>query len=98
LKNGGLEQLPNVGFIPNISFNVEKLVFHSFWNPNMHTHARVCSRMHEACVHKPWGCARICVYKCACPKASVTFLFQKKKKLILVQKRVIFFQKHFLQV
>jgi len=36
LKNGGLELLlDNVGFIPNLTLNVEKLAFHSFQNPSM---------------------------------------------------------------
>jgi len=48
-KNEGLERLSNdVGFIPKPNFNAKKLVFHSFWNTSMHTHARVCVCMHEA--------------------------------------------------
>ena len=34
VENKGLEQLlDDVRFIPNLRFNVEKLVLHSYWNP-----------------------------------------------------------------
>jgi len=60
---GGLEQLPNnMGFIPNLTFNTEKLIFHSFWNPSIRAQAHVCD-MHmqlwdmraqtHVCVHMP---------------------------------------------
>ena len=46
----GLEQLSDdMGFISNLTVNVEKLVFHSLWNSGMHAQARVCVHMYGAC-------------------------------------------------
>ena len=37
LRKLGFEWLlDDVGFIPNLTRNAEKLAFHSFWNPSMH--------------------------------------------------------------
>ena len=38
LKRCGIHSKPHL--------NAEKLVFHSFWNPNMRAQAHVCIRMH----------------------------------------------------
>ena len=68
-KIEGLERLPDeVGFVPNLKFNVEKFVFYSFWNPSMRTHARVHIRMHKACIHKSRACVHIHVSANACPR------------------------------
>ena len=69
-------------------FKCKKLVLHSFQNPSMHTHARVCIHMHEACVH-------IRVFAYACPRVSVTFLFQKQ--FIWFLKELYFFKNTFLK-
>jgi len=66
-----------VELVPKSIFNAEKLVFHSLRNPSMHTHTRVCVRMHEACICRAWTCVRIHVYAYACPRVSVVFIFQK---------------------
>jgi len=51
LRKLGFEQLlDDVGFIPNLTHNAEKLAFHSFWNPSMHAQARVCMHMYRTCV------------------------------------------------
>ena len=63
----GLEWLPtNVRVIPNFSFNAEKLVFHSFWNPSKRTHAHVCVRMRETCTTT---LEHACAYVCMCTHA-----------------------------
>jgi len=55
----------------------KKPVFHSFWNPSMCTHARVCIRIHEACARRSRACMRIHMYAYTCSRVSVTFIFQK---------------------
>ena len=71
LKMGGLEWLPNdMGFIPNLTLNTEKHVFHSFWNPSMRAQARVCVRMNETCTRSFGTCMGKRMYAYACPRVS----------------------------
>ena len=73
-ENKGLERLlEDVRFIPNLSFNAEKLVFRNFWNPSMRTHAHVRVRMHEACLCGSGACVCIRVYAYASPRVSMAF-------------------------
>ena len=87
-ENRGLEHLlDNVGFTPKSIFNAKKLVFHSFWNPNMHMHVRLCIRMHTqslsmrahtcVCVRMPQGF--LCLYfsKIAHPIHNKSYIFPK---------------------
>ena len=55
-----------MGFVSNLNFNAEKLVFYSFQNPNMHT-----------CVRKSGACVSIHVSAYICPTVSMAFIFQK---------------------
>ena len=56
IKKGLQWLLDNVGFVLSQVLNAEKLVFYSFWNPSMHTHALFMQslnmRVHmRVCVH-----------------------------------------------
>ena len=67
MRNGGLERLPVVvGFIPNLIFNAEKLVFHSFWNIRLGSLACVHRLVYAyACMkHAHANFGHACTYMC----------------------------------
>ena len=85
LKNGGLEWLLNdVGFIPNLTFNIEKLVFYSFWNPSVRVQACVCVCMYKTCVRSFGTCVRIRAYAYTCPRVSQP-LFLKNSFILFIK-------------
>ena len=87
LKNEGLEWFPNdVGFIPNLSFNVRKnLSFIASRTLAMYTGP--CMHMHTSNLHM-----HMCIYVRSL-RISVAFIFQKQ--LYFIYKRIIFFIKTF---
>ena len=61
-----------------VEFKCRKLVFHSFQNPSMRTHACICVCMHEARVRRARACMHIRMYAYTPPRVFVTFLFPKQ--------------------
>ena len=89
MKNGGLEWLLNdMGFVPNLSINVENLSFFMFPEPYMHVQDRVFVRMH-------CGCACRLIPTCVCQ--GLPWLYFSKNKFICSLK-VIFFILTFLKL
>ena len=68
-----------MGFVPSQVLNAEKLVFYSFWNPSMHTHARVHVELKYACAY---ACMRTHILGFSWSSFSKNSLFSPKKSYI----------------
>ena len=81
MKNEGLEWLvDDVGFVPNLNISVEKLAFHSFWNPSC-----VCRFMLVYVYIKPMYAS-----PCLCTQAEGFFGLYFPKIDLFAHKKVIF--------